>query len=116
MSDFETVARVGDIPAGEGRSYCVRGRMIGVYFVDGEYFALTDVCPHMGASMVGGPVENKAVMCPWHAWRFSLCDGSWLDAPKSKVRAETYEVRVIGDEIQVAIPRSADGSAAGDQT
>jgi len=104
MPEFQTVARVGDIPPGEGRSYCVSGRMVGVFFVDGEYYAINDLCPHMGASLSAGPVEDKAVMCPWHAWRFSICDGSWLDAPKSKVRAETYEVQVAGDEIQVRIP------------
>jgi nitrite reductase (NADH) small subunit/3-phenylpropionate/trans-cinnamate dioxygenase ferredoxin subunit len=104
MSDFHTVARVGDIPPGEGRSYCIGGRMIGVIFVDDRYNAINDICPHMGASLSAGPVEGAAVMCPWHAWRFSLCDGSWLDAPKSKVRTETYEVQVVGEEIQVRIP------------
>jgi nitrite reductase (NADH) small subunit/3-phenylpropionate/trans-cinnamate dioxygenase ferredoxin subunit len=43
-------------------------------------------------------------MCPWHAWRFCVNDGTWLDNPKSKVKTETYEVRVIGDEIQVLVP------------
>jgi nitrite reductase (NADH) small subunit len=104
MAEFQTVARVGDIPAGEGRSYCIGGLMLGVFFVDDRYYAINDICPHMGASLAAGAVEGTAVMCPWHAWRFSICDGSWLDAPKSKVRTETYEVQVVGDEIQVRIP------------
>jgi nitrite reductase (NADH) small subunit len=103
MPDFQTIAKVGDIPSGEGRPFNVGGRLIGVFFVEGEYFAIGDICPHMGASLSSGPVEGKAVMCPWHAWRFSLCDGSWLDAPKSQVRTETYKVRLKNDEIQVAI-------------
>jgi nitrite reductase (NADH) small subunit/3-phenylpropionate/trans-cinnamate dioxygenase ferredoxin subunit len=104
MSEFQTVARIGDIPLNEGRSYVVSGRMVGVFHVDDGYYAINDICPHMGASLAAGPVEGMAVMCPWHAWRFSICDGSWLDAPKSKVRTETYEVRIAGDEIQVRIP------------
>jgi nitrite reductase (NADH) small subunit len=104
MAEFQTVARVGDIPAGEGRPYCIGGRMVGVFFVDDRYYAINDICPHMGASLSAGPVEGTAVMCPWHAWRFSICDGSWLDAPKSKVRTETYEIRVVESEIQVLIP------------
>ena len=104
MSEFQTVAKTGDIPLNEGRSYVVDGRMVGVFHVDDGYYAINDICPHMGASLSAGPVEGKAVMCPWHAWRFSICDGSWLDAPKSKVRTETYEVRIEGDEIQVRIP------------
>jgi nitrite reductase (NADH) small subunit/3-phenylpropionate/trans-cinnamate dioxygenase ferredoxin subunit len=121
MSDeFVTVARVGEIPAGEGRTYAVHGRMVGVFLVDGKYFAIDDVCPHMGASLSAGYVDGDAVICPWHAWRFCVRDGTWLDNPKSKLKTASYEVRVAGEEIQVRIaspesgetgvPRPASGS------
>lgn len=103
MSDFVTVAKVGDIPAGEGRSYPVHGRMVGIFFVDGEYFAINDACPHMGASLASGHVEEGAVMCPWHAWRFCVKDGVWLDNRKSNLKTETYEVHIAGDDIQVRV-------------
>ncbi len=106
MADFQTVARVGDIPPGEGRSFQLGGRMVGVFLVDDQYYAINDICPHMGALLSSGPVEGLAVMCPWHAWRFSICDGSWLDAPKSKVRTECYEVRVVDGQIQVWVPET----------
>ena len=104
MSDFVTVARVGEIPPGEGRSYPVDGRIVGVFHIDGAYFAINDACPHMGASLASGYVENGAVICPWHAWRFSIKDGRWLDNPTSKLKVETYAVRVEGNEIQVCVP------------
>ena len=104
MSEFQTVAKVGDIPAGEGRAYEVAGRMVAVFFVDGKYSAIYDTCPHMGASLATGYVEDGGVICPWHAWRFSVKNGTWLDNPRSTLCQETYEVRVVGDEIQVAIP------------
>jgi nitrite reductase (NADH) small subunit len=102
MSDFQTVARVGEIPAGEGRAFTVNGKLVGVFHVDGEYFAINDLCPHMGASLSGGYVEDGKVMCPWHAWRFDVRDGTWCDNPK--VKTEAYEVRVREDEIQVLVP------------
>jgi nitrite reductase (NADH) small subunit/3-phenylpropionate/trans-cinnamate dioxygenase ferredoxin subunit len=104
MADFETVADVGDIPEGEGRSYAVNGRTVGVFLVKGEYFAINDSCPHMGASLSAGYVEDGAVSCPWHAWRFCLKDGTWLDNPKSKTRTDCYQVRVVDGEIQVLVP------------
>jgi nitrite reductase (NADH) small subunit/3-phenylpropionate/trans-cinnamate dioxygenase ferredoxin subunit len=103
-AEFQTVARVGDIPAGQGRSYPVNGRMIAVFFVGGEYTAINDFCPHMGASLASGYVEGTAVTCPWHAWRFCVKDGTWLDNPSSKVKTDCYPVRVEGDEIQVQVP------------
>ncbi len=107
MSDFKTVADVGEIPEGEGRSYAVNGRMVAVFLSAGEYFAISDTCPHMGASLGAGALEDGAVSCPWHAWRFSIKDGSWLDAPNSKLRADSFAVRVIDDEIQVLVPDPA---------
>jgi nitrite reductase (NADH) small subunit len=103
--EFETVARVGQIPEGEGRSYTVRGRMVAVFLRNGTYYAINDICPHMGASLAEGYLDGDAVYCPWHAWRFSIKDGLWLDNPKSKVCNETYPVRLQGDEIQVRLPK-----------
>lgn len=102
MSKFYQVARQGAVPEGEGRSFAVEGRMVGIYLIDGEYFALNDFCPHMGASLASGYVEDHAVSCPWHAWRFSVKDGTWLDNPK--IRTDTYPVRVREGMIEVEIP------------
>lgn len=101
---FQTVARIGDIPDGEGRAYPVNGRMVAVFRRGDDYHALADACPHMGASLAGGWVEEDAVTCPWHAWRFCITDGTWLDNPKSKVRTDCYAIRIVDGAIQVNVP------------
>jgi nitrite reductase (NADH) small subunit/3-phenylpropionate/trans-cinnamate dioxygenase ferredoxin subunit len=101
MSDFQTVCRVTDLKEGEARTAEVGGKLVAVFFDRGQYFAIDDVCPHMGASLAGGYVENGTVTCPWHAWRFRLADGAWADYPRVKIGC--YEVRVQGDEIQVRV-------------
>jgi nitrite reductase (NADH) small subunit/3-phenylpropionate/trans-cinnamate dioxygenase ferredoxin subunit len=111
MPQFQTVARVGDIPEGQGRSFAVNGTMVGVFLSEGRYLAINDFCPHMGASLADGSVVNDSVMCPWHAWRFSLRDGTWLDNSKSNIRTACYDVRVQNGEIQVAVPDAANSSA-----
>ena len=109
MSEFQTVARVGEIPDGEGRAFPVDGMIVAVFNRGGVYTAINDICPHMGASLACGYVEGESVTCPWHAWRFSVCDGTWLDNPKSKVRTESFAVRVLGDEIQVQLSNEGGG-------
>lgn len=104
MPEFQTVARVGDIPEGEGRAFEVEGRMVAVFLTGGEYSAILDACSHMGASLASGHVEQGGVMCPWHAWRFCVKSGQWLDNPQSKLRQPVYEVRVVDGAIQVAPP------------
>ena len=101
MSDFTTVAKVGAIAEGEAETYTVGENLVAVFHLDGQYFALNDLCPHMGASLAAGHVEDGTVVCPWHAWRFRICDGTWCDNPK--IKTESYEVRVSGDEIQVRV-------------
>jgi nitrite reductase (NADH) small subunit/3-phenylpropionate/trans-cinnamate dioxygenase ferredoxin subunit len=104
MAEFERVARVGDIPEGQGRAYLVKRHLIAVFNVQGEYRAINDSCPHMGASLAQGYLEGDIVYCPWHAWRFCVCDGLWADAPKSNLRTPTYEVQVTNGEICVRVP------------
>jgi nitrite reductase (NADH) small subunit len=110
---FQTVAKVGEIPDGEGRAYVVNGRMVAVFCVGGEYHALADACPHMGASLASGYVEGDTVTCPWHAWRFCTRDGTWLDNPKSRVKTDAFRTRVCGDEVQVCVPAPPPRGAPG---
>lgn len=101
MSEFHTVAKVGSIPAGQGATFVVADRLVAVFNVDGSYYAIDDLCPHMGASLGAGQVHDGAVACPWHGWRFRVTDGTWCDNPRIKIAA--FEVRVVGDDIQVRI-------------
>ena len=101
---FHSVAKIGAIPDGTGATFAVGDRLIAVFYIDDRYFAIDDLCPHMGASLGSGYVENGVVTCPWHAWRFKVCDGTWCDNPKLKVGS--YDVRIEGDEIQVNLPDS----------
>jgi nitrite reductase (NADH) small subunit/3-phenylpropionate/trans-cinnamate dioxygenase ferredoxin subunit len=102
MDDFTTVAKVGAIPEGRGLTFVVNGRMVAVFYADGKYSAIDDLCPHMGASLGAGEVYDGIVSCPWHAWRFRVSDGTWCDNPRIKIDA--FETRVVGDEIQVRVP------------
>lgn len=104
MADFETVAAVGEIPEGQGRAFTVNGRRVAVFCRDGRYFAINDACPHMGASLAEGHLEGTAVICPWHAWSFCVTDGVWLDNPRSKVRTDSYQVRIADGQVQVLVP------------
>ena len=101
MAERVTVAKTTDIPLNESRAFPVGDRMIAIFNQDGQFHAMDDFCPHMGASLADGCIDQGSVMCPWHAWRFSIVDGCWLDNPKIKV--DIFEVFVVGDEIQIEV-------------
>jgi nitrite reductase (NADH) small subunit len=102
MAEFQTVCTVADVPEAEGKTVTVGDRLVALFRVAGELHAIDDVCPHMGASLAGGHVENGIVTCPWHAWRFRVTDGTWADNPRVKIPC--YAVRVVGDEVQIERP------------
>jgi nitrite reductase (NADH) small subunit/3-phenylpropionate/trans-cinnamate dioxygenase ferredoxin subunit len=104
MAEFEAVAAVDEIPEGQGRAFTVNGRRVAVFRREGVFYAINDACPHMGASLAKGHLEGTAVVCPWHAWSFCVTDGVWLDNPKSKIRTDSYQVRVLNDRIEVCVP------------
>ncbi len=105
MSEFTTVAKVGEIPEGRGRAFPAGDRRIAVFYVDGKYYALDDVCPHMGAPLATGEVRDGMVICDRHLWAYRLSDGFCPDV--LTLRAKTFEIRVEGEEIQVRVPTGA---------
>ncbi len=104
---FVTVGKIDDVPEGEGRAFEVNERSIAVFKIDDQFYAIEDQCPHMGAALSTGFVENCEVSCPWHAWRFDVRDGAWCD--NRRVKIDAFETRVDGDDLQIAIvPKSKD--------
>ena len=104
MGEFQTVCKVHEVKQGEGKTISLGNKLIALFCVDGQHYAIDDVCPHMGASLSDGYLENGIVTCPWHAWRFRLADGAWADCPKVKIGC--YPVRVEGDSILIQVEQA----------
>lgn len=107
MAQRVTVAKATDIPDGASVVVSVRKKDIAIFRVNGVLHAIDDMCPHMGASLSGGFVEDGCVTCPWHYWRFRLADGSWGDNPK--IKTGSYPVHVVGDDVQLELPDAPAG-------
>jgi len=107
MTDFITVAQLGDIPDGEGKAYKYNSRMVAVFNQNGEYHAIDDMCPHMGASLASGHLEDCNVVCPWHSWSFDIRDGAWCE--NRRINIDVYQVRIVGDDIQIAASEKPKG-------
>jgi nitrite reductase/ring-hydroxylating ferredoxin subunit len=103
------VATIDDIPTGKRKLVNVKGREIGIFNVNGEYFAVGNRCPHEGASLCKGRMvglvessepgsyqfsrRGELLRCPWHGWEFDLRTGkSWCEPDRTKVRS--FELKV----------------------
>ena len=103
------VGRVSEIPPGERKIVEVNGRSIGVFNVNGTYYALRSSCPHQAAPLCLGPVtgtnlpsapgeykwarDGEIIRCPWHGWEFDITTGRSIFNPH-RMRVKAYEVTV----------------------
>jgi nitrite reductase/ring-hydroxylating ferredoxin subunit len=106
------VGRVDEIPPGTRKIVELEeGRSVGVFNVDGGFYALVNRCPHAGAPLcegvVGGIAEaalpgtevryerrGEFLRCPWHQWEFDIKTGQSSFDPR-RMRARTYDVDVM---------------------
>ncbi len=65
-----------------------------------------DVCPHAGASLSAGHLDDDCVVCPWHAWSFDMETGQCPDNPTIKIRV--YRTRVWEGQVWVNFDNDAD--------
>jgi len=100
VSNWVTVAKVGELAPGEWRTVDADGAPIVVFNLGGEYYAIEDLCTHDGGRLTGGLVAGEEIICPRHGARFSIKTGAALCAPAYEPTAK-FPVRVENGEIQV---------------
>lgn len=101
MSDgFVSVAKVGEIPEGGVKVVRLDDQSVALFHVDGGYYAIDDICTHDGGELASGIIDGDQIECPRHGARFAIKSGAVLSLP-AVTPVPTYEVRIIGDDIQV---------------
>jgi len=96
----------------------VEGIEIAVFRIRGEYYALTNYCPHQAGPLAEGELkgrmipgedgwewnydsEEKLIMCPWHGWQFDVTTG--LNVQNDDISVPFFEVESENGEIFVRI-------------
>ncbi|MFO7246528.1 MAG: bifunctional 3-phenylpropionate/cinnamic acid dioxygenase ferredoxin subunit [Thermaerobacter sp.] len=102
MAHYFRVAARDEIPEGQGRCFTVAGRRVAVFRVDDRFYAIDDRCTHAEASLSEGVVRDCQVECPRHGATFDLRSGEATALPAT-VPVRTYQVRVEGDDVLVAV-------------
>ena len=100
MSGWITVCSVSELPPGAHRVVDMDGAQVAVFNLDGELYAIEDICTHDGGILTGGPVEGDVIVCPRHGARFCVRTGEALSAPAYEPVA-TFPVRVEAGAVQV---------------
>ena len=81
MNDWVRVCATNELLPGEFQVAWDGDTAIAVFNIDGELYAIEDVCTHDGGELAGGPIEGFEIECPRHGARFDLRTGEALCAP-----------------------------------
>lgn len=106
MPDFSIVLKVSDVPVGAMKLIKDKDAEIVVANVDGEFCAFGNICPHEGGPLAEGELEGNVITCPWHFTRFDVRTGEAIEGVTDEP-IPVYEVRVVGDDIQIKAPGDA---------
>lgn len=101
MAGFVRVAATKDVTAGSGMVAEVNGQAIALFNVEGQFYAIDNICAHRGGPLGEGELDGEVVTCPWHAWQFNVKTGVSVNNPSASVK--TYQVKVEGSDIKVML-------------
>ena len=98
MAEWVRIGTAAEMPAeGNAREFIVLGRPICVARIGGQLAALHNECPHHGAPLSEGTIEQGRIVCPWHHWSFDPQTGEELRNPLGG--ATVYPLRADGDDV-----------------
>jgi nitrite reductase/ring-hydroxylating ferredoxin subunit len=121
------VGAVEDFTEGKAHVVSVNAREIAIVPWEGRWYALRNICPHLGARVCEGPLtpllhqpsvfdddltvdrDRPVVMCPWHHWEFDVTTG---EALTGRERVKTYRVHVEDGRVQVEVESPKGATAA----
>jgi nitrite reductase (NADH) small subunit len=105
MPRWIPLAKVTDCLPGQGIELVAEDRIVALYNVDGEFYAIDGVCPHQGGPLGKGQLEGCVVTCPWHGWQFDVRDGQ--HQLNARMRQPRFEVRIENDAVMIDLGEQA---------
>ena len=73
--DFVKIAESKDIGPSTMKAVDVAGEKVCIINIEGNYYAIGNVCTHMGGPLNEGTFEGFEVQCPWHGSKFDVRTG-----------------------------------------
>ena len=101
MNKWVRAASLEEVPDdGSGHEVQIEGLEIALFQWDQAFYAIENLCPHLGFPLTEGMVQNGEVVCGWHGWHIRLLDGT---CSKKEAKARTYKCEVRKNDLFVNI-------------
>jgi nitrite reductase/ring-hydroxylating ferredoxin subunit len=109
---MEKVCKQSDVPKAMMKGFTVKDRQILVVNIDGNFYSVDAICPHMNGYLPSGKLEKNEVVCPVHHARYDVTTGKLMKNVPAIMRIatgggakdlQTFKVKVEADDILVDI-------------
>ena len=81
----------------------VERHRIAIFQHDGRLRAISDICNHRGGPLSDGRLHGEFVMCPWHAWEYSVITGKGPEGYDEE-QVPVYRLETRDDGVYVELP------------
>src|SRR3989338_8747222 len=62
-------AKIGEMKPGESKAVKIGEAEIALFYLNGQFYAIQNTCPHRGGPLAEGSLgEDGVVICPWHGY------------------------------------------------
>jgi 3-phenylpropionate/trans-cinnamate dioxygenase ferredoxin subunit len=103
VSEFVRACALSEVPEEGALGVEVAAVPVAIVRAEGEIYAIRDVCSHEEVPLSEGEVYDHTVECWLHGSCFDLRTGKPTGPPATQA-VPTYQVKIDGDDVLVALP------------
>ena len=100
MSEWIDVVGQTALAEGEHVVVDVDGADVAVFKIDGQFYAIEDVCSHDRAEIASGELDGDEIICPRHGARFCVKTGA-VKSPPAYEDIACFPVKIENGIVQV---------------
>ena len=97
------VGNTSDIQEGKLMHITAGGKEIVVTKLDGNYYAMDNVCTHAGADLHEGELNNNELTCPWHGAKWDIKTGNLISFPQKLRPLQTHKLLIENHTLYVEV-------------
>ncbi len=102
MPEFTPVCKVSDMPDPDKMVVEIEDRLVALFHVAGQFYAIDDLCTHDGGPLAEGELQGYTIICPRHGARFDIRTGAVLCMPATRDTI-VHEVKVEEGQVCVRV-------------
>ena len=103
METWHRLGRREELLARVPFSVKVERHRLAVFLYEGRFRVISDICNHRGGPLSEGRLRGEFVMCPWHAWEYSLITGKGPEGYDEE-QVPVYGIEERADGVYVKLP------------